>query len=56
VGELTSSPGAGFGHFYPSSFGETLASHWVIDRRGTRSTLKSAPQLPALTARKDLLP
>jgi hypothetical protein len=33
VGELTSSPGAGFGHYYPSAFGDALAAHWVMDRR-----------------------
>lgn len=32
VGELTSSPGAGFGHYHPASFGEQLASHWVLER------------------------
>lgn len=29
VGELTSSPGAGFGRFFPASFSEGLAAQWV---------------------------
>jgi teichuronopeptide biosynthesis TupA-like protein len=29
VGELTSSPGAGFGHFFPSSFAESVVAQWV---------------------------
>ena len=29
VGELTHSPGAGFGRFYPPEFSEQLAAHWV---------------------------
>ena len=29
VGELTSSPGAGFGRFFPASFSEALGNHWV---------------------------
>lgn len=28
IGELTSSPGGGFGRFYPASFGEHMAAHW----------------------------
>ena len=56
VGELTSSPGAGFGHFYPASFGEQLAAHWVLDRRAVRAPLAVTPQLPTLTAHKDVLP
>jgi hypothetical protein len=56
VGELTSSPGAGFGHYYPASFGETLGSYWVLDRRAVRPASVTAPTLPALTARKDVLP
>ena len=56
VGELTSSPGAGFGHFYPPSFSETLASHWVIDRRTARPAPMVTPKLPTLTAHKDMLP
>ena len=57
VGELTSSPGAGFGRYYPASFGETLASHWALDRRVARSApVTSTPALPALTAHKDMLP
>ena len=57
VGELTSSPGAGFGHYYPASFGEQLASYWVLDRRATRSAAPVlTPSLPTLTAHKDMLP
>jgi hypothetical protein len=57
VGELTSSPGAGFGRYYPASFGETLASHWALDRRVARSApVTTTPALPALTAHKDMLP
>ncbi|MCW5659634.1 MAG: hypothetical protein KIT60_18190 [Burkholderiaceae bacterium] len=56
VGELTSSPGAGFGRFYPPSFSEALAAHWVIDRRAERPAPVVAHQLPALTAHKDVLP
>jgi hypothetical protein len=56
IGELTSSPGAGFGHYYPESFGEALAAHWVLDRRAERPSLVTTPQLPALTAHKDMLP
>ena len=57
VGELTSSPGAGFGRYYPASFGETLASHWALDRRVARSApVTPTPALPALTAHKDMLP
>jgi hypothetical protein len=29
VGELTHSPGAGFGRYYPPQFSEQLATHWV---------------------------
>jgi teichuronopeptide biosynthesis TupA-like protein len=29
IGELTHSPGAGFGRFYPPQFGEDLAAFWV---------------------------
>jgi hypothetical protein len=29
VGELTSSPGAGFGRFFPASFADALGDHWV---------------------------
>jgi hypothetical protein len=29
VGELTSSPGAGFGRFFPASYAEALGAHWV---------------------------
>jgi hypothetical protein len=54
IGELTSSPGAGFGRFYPPSFSEGLASHWVIDRRAARPAPTVAPKLPALTAHKDI--
>jgi hypothetical protein len=57
VGELTSSPGAGFGHYYPASFGEELASYWVLDRRTARSSAPvMTPPLPTLTAHKDVLP
>jgi hypothetical protein len=56
IGELTSSPGAGFGRFYPPSFSETLASHWVIDRRAARPAPMVTPKLPTLTAHKDMLP
>ncbi len=35
IGELTSSPGGGFGRFYPASFGEQMAAHWSrVPRRG----------------------
>jgi hypothetical protein len=34
VGELTSSPAAGFGRYYPASFSEQMAAHWVPGRRG----------------------
>lgn len=30
VGELTSTPGAGFGRFYPASFGEDIAAGWQV--------------------------
>jgi len=30
IGELTNTPGAGFGHFYPPQFGEQVAAHWVL--------------------------
>jgi TupA-like ATPgrasp len=30
VGELTTSPGAGFGRYYPAAFGESLAAHWKL--------------------------
>jgi hypothetical protein len=56
VGELTSSPGAGFGRYYPKSFGETLGSYWVLGRRAARPALVAAAALPPLTARKDVLP
>ncbi len=35
VGELTSSPAAGFGRYYPASFSEKMAAFWVPGRRGT---------------------
>lgn len=44
VGELTSSPGAGFGRFFPSSFSEGLAAQWV--RRPV-----SRPEAPPRAAR-----
>jgi hypothetical protein len=61
VGELTSSPGAGFGRYYPPSFGEQLASHWVLERRGARAPQVIAqqamtPTLTTLTTHKDMLP
>jgi hypothetical protein len=34
VGELTSSPAAGFGRYYPAAFSEKMAAHWVPGRRG----------------------
>src|SRR5262249_54263370 len=43
VGELTSSPGAGFGHYHPASFGEQLASHWVLERRREAQQLSTSP-------------
>jgi hypothetical protein len=30
VGELTSSPGAGFGRFFPASYAEALGAQWVL--------------------------
>jgi hypothetical protein len=56
VGELTSSPGAGFGRYYPASFGEQLAAHWVLDRRSLHTAPVATPSLSALTAHKDVLP
>ena len=32
IGELTNSPGAGFGRFYPESFAEAMAAHWAAPR------------------------
>jgi TupA-like ATPgrasp len=32
VGELTSSPGAGFGRFYPQSFADSMAQYWPAER------------------------
>jgi hypothetical protein len=52
VGELTSSPGAGFGRYYPVAFGEALATHWVIDRR--QALRSPVVGLPSLRAGKDL--
>ncbi|HET7525722.1 MAG TPA: ATP-grasp fold amidoligase family protein [Burkholderiaceae bacterium] len=46
VGELTNSPGAGFGRYYPPQFGEELAVHWVMagaQRRGDRSAPSPSP-------------
>lgn len=54
VGELTSSPGAGFGRYYPFVFGEQLAAHWVPNRRTAPAAAVVA--LPALHAGKDLTP
>jgi len=42
IGELTNSPGAGFGHYYPPQFGEELAAHWVLP--GTPQRADRAPQ------------
>jgi hypothetical protein len=30
IGELTHSPGAGFGRYYPPQFSEQLAAHWAL--------------------------
>lgn len=56
VGELTSSPGAGFGHYYPAAFGETLASHWLLDRRSATRPNKVVAPLATLSAHKDVAP
>lgn len=61
IGELTSSPGAGFGRYFPASFGEQLASHWVLDRRSARAPQAvtqqvMTPTLSTLTTHKDVLP
>ena len=32
IGELTNSPGAGFGRFYPEAFAEAMAAHWAAPR------------------------
>jgi hypothetical protein len=52
VGELTSSPGAGFGHYYPSAFGEALAAHWILERR--QPLRSKGVSLSAFNAGKDL--
>jgi hypothetical protein len=39
VGELTNSPGAGFGRFYPEKFGEEIVADWVPGRRGDTALL-----------------
>jgi hypothetical protein len=47
IGELTSSPGAGLGRFYPPAFSEELASHWVLPSRDAGSASETiAPPLP----------
>ena len=45
VGELTSSPGAGFGRFFPASYSETIGAHWA-----PRTPNAAASPLPPLTA------
>lgn len=44
VGELTSSPGAGFGRFFPSSYAETIGAYWTLC-----SASALASPLPPLT-------
>jgi len=36
IGELTNTPGAGFGHFYPPQFSEQMAAHWVLPSTAAR--------------------
>lgn len=45
VGELTSSPGAGFGRFFPASYAETIGSYWM-----PRALTGALSPLPPLTA------
>jgi hypothetical protein len=49
IGELTSTPGAGFGRYYPREFGEQLAAHWVLPAQATGVALPagSAPACKA---------
>ena len=50
VGELTNSPGAGFGRFYPARFGEEIVAHWVPGRRGDAAPVASSPITPPSAA------
>lgn len=45
VGELTSSPGAGFGRFFPARYAEAIGAHWV-----PRPASAPSSPLPRLTA------
>jgi hypothetical protein len=51
IGELTSTPGAGFGRYYPREFGERMAAHWVLPAQAIEMTLPaaSAPACEAST-------
>jgi hypothetical protein len=51
VGELTSSPGAGFGHFYPPQFGEQMAAHWVLPSPAPHGS--AAGVVPSWAGRRD---
>lgn len=45
IGELTSSPGGGFGRFYPASFGEAMAAHWSLPEARSDSARVAAASL-----------
>lgn len=54
IGELTSSPGGGFGRFYPASFGEQMAAYWTrLPQRGDRVTDASCESSAALRLEAD---
>lgn len=60
IGELTSTPGAGFGRYHPREFGEQLAAHWLLPAPATELALPagsaaaceaSAPSISARISR-----
>lgn len=43
VGELTHSPGAGLGRYYPPQFSEQLAAHWVLPSESPPAAAAAVP-------------